>query len=86
MSRVPDESGGTSGEDYHDLGGVEHEIQDMSVMLTITDEEGDASPDGCLIVPDIARFFQEKAAHLPYDVSVLNSRHALVDFERGDQS
>ena len=39
-----------------------------------------ALPDGCSTVPNIARLFQERTAHLSYDVSILNSRYALVDF------
>ena len=55
----------------------------MSVMLTVTDGEGSSLPEGCLTVPNIARLFQERTTHLPYDVSIINSRHALVDFEKG---
>ena len=52
-------------------------------MLIITDGEGGVLPDGCLTVPNVARLFQERTTHLPCDVSILNSRHALVDFEKG---
>ena len=83
MSLHTEESRGIEGEDYHEVGEVGREVQDMSVMLTITDGEGSSLPEGCLTVSNIARLFQERTAHLPYDVSVLNSRHALVDFEKG---
>ena len=53
MSLNPDESRGTKGEDYHDIGEVGREVQDMSVMLTITDGEGSSLPEGCLTVPNI---------------------------------
>ena len=83
MSLNPDELRGEEREDYPEVGEVEREVQDMSVMLTVTDGEGRSLPEGCLTVPNIARLFQERTAHLPYDVSIINSRHALVDFEKG---
>ena len=43
MSKASDESRGAEGEDYHELGEVGREVQDMSVMLTITDGE-----EGCI--------------------------------------
>ena len=83
MSLNPDELRGVEGEDYHEVGEVGREVQDMSVMLTVTDGEGRSLPEGCLTVPNIARLFQERTTHLPYDVSIINSKHALVDFEKG---
>ena len=32
---------------------------------------------------NLARLFQEKAGILPYQISVLNDRDALVEFEQG---
>ena len=60
MSLNPDESRGVEGEDYHEVGEVGREIQDMSVMLTVTDGEGSSLPEGCLTVANIARLFQGK--------------------------
>ena len=71
------------GEDFHVVDGKECVVQDMSLMVTITDLEGESLPEGCLTVPNIARLCQEKTAHLPYEVLILNDRHALIDFERG---
>ena len=58
-------------------------VLSMSLMVTITDLEGESLPEGCLTVPNIARLYQEKTAHLPYEVLILNDRHALIDFEKG---
>ena len=74
---------GMEGEDFHDVEGKECVVQDMSLMVTITDLEGEALPEGCLTVHNIARPCQERTAHLPYEVSILNDRHALIDFEKG---
>ena len=70
-------------EDFHDVEGKECVVQDMTLMATITDLEGESLPEGCLTVHNVARLCQEKTAHLPYKVSILNDRHALIDFERG---
>ena len=82
MSKTSEERG-KEGEDFHEVEGEGREIQNMSVMLTVTNSEGESLPEGCLTVPNIARLFQERTAHLPYEVTVLNSRHALIDFEAG---
>ena len=83
MSLNMDESRGAEGEDYHEVEEVGREVQDMSVMLTVTDGEGRSLPEGCLTVPNIARLFQEKTTYLPYDVTVVNSKHVLIDFVKG---
>ena len=70
-------------EDFHDVEGKECLVQDMSLMATITDLEGKSLPEGCFTVPNIARLCQENTAHLLYEVSILNDRHVLIDFERG---
>ena len=74
---------GVEGEDFHDVEGKEHVFQNMSLMVTITDSEGEPLPEGCLTVPKVARLCQEKTAHVPYEVFILNDRHALIDFEKG---
>ena len=74
---------GVEGEDIHDVEGKECVVQDMSLMVTITDLEGESLPEGCLKVPNVARLCQEKTAHLPYEVFILNDRHALIDFKKG---
>ena len=74
---------GMEGEEFHDVEGKGCVVQDMSLMVTITDLEGEPLPEGCLTVPNIARLCQEKTTHLPYEVLILNDRHALIDFEKG---
>ena len=74
---------GVEGENFHDVNGRECAVQDMSLMLTITDPAGESLPEGCLTIHNIARLCQEKTAQLPYEVSILNDRHALIDFEKG---
>ena len=54
MSLNPDELRGVEGEDFHEVGEVGREVQDMSVMLTVTDGEGRSLPEGYLTVPNIA--------------------------------
>ena len=71
------------GEDFHHVEGKECVVQDMSLMVTITDLEGESLPEGCLTIHNIVRLCQEKTAHLLYEVSILNDRHALIDFEKG---
>ena len=64
--------------------GVEEEnFHDMSLMVTITNLEEESLPEGCLTIHNVARLCQEKTTHLPYEVSILNDRHALIDFEKG---
>ena len=80
MSTGRTTEGGMDREDFHDVEGKECVVQDMSIMITVTDPEGEALPKECLTIHNIARLLQEKTAHLPYEVSVLNDRHALIDF------
>ena len=83
MSTGRTNEGGMDGEDFHDVEGKECVVQDMSMMITVTDPEGEALPKGCLTIHNVARLLQEKTAHLPYEVSVLNDGHALIDIEKG---
>ena len=78
--------GGMDGENFHDVEGKECVVQDMSMMITVTDPEGETLPKGCLTIHNIARLLQEKTTQLPYEVSVLNNRQALIDFEKEYQS
>ena len=83
MSKGKELGRGIEGEDFHDIKGKECVVQDMSLMVTITDLEGESLPEGCLTVPNIDRLCQEKTTHLPYEVLILNDRHTLIDFEKG---
>ena len=83
MSKGKELGRGMEGEDLYDVEGKEYVVQDMSLMVTITDLEGKSLPEDCLTVPNIARLCQEKTTHLPYEVLILNDRHALIDFEKG---
>ena len=41
--------------DFHDVAGKECVVQDMSLMVTITDKEGESLPEGYVTVHNVAR-------------------------------
>ena len=46
---------GMDGEDFHDVEEKECVVQDMSMMITVMDPEGEALPKGCLTIHNVAR-------------------------------
>ena len=74
---------GKDGEEFHDMGGSDKIVQDLSILLTITGRHDNILPGGCMTTANLARLFQEKAGILRYRISVLNDRDALVEFKQG---
>ena len=74
---------GKDGEEFHEMGGKDKIVQDLSILLTITGRHDNILPGGCMTTANLARLFQEKAGVLPYRISVLNDRDALVEFKQG---
>ena len=74
---------GKDGEEFHNMGGNDKIVQDLSILLTITGRHDNILPVGCMTTANLARLFQEKAGILPYQISVLNDRDALVEFKQG---
>ena len=71
------------GKDFRDIRECEKVLQDLSMMVSITGWDDTALPTGCLTTANLACLFQERTGHLPYQISVLNDKEALVEFEKG---
>ena len=74
---------GRDGEEFHDMGGNDKIVQDLSILLSITGRHDNVLPVGCMTTANLAHLFQEKAGTLPYRISVLNDRDALIEFKQG---
>ena len=74
---------GKDGEEFHDMGGSNKIVQYLSILLTITGRHDNILTVGCMTTANLARLFQEKAGILPYRISILNDRDALIEFEQG---
>ena len=74
---------GREGEEFHDMGGNDKIVQDLSILLTVTGRHENVLPVGCMTTANLARLIQEKTGVLPYQISILSDREALIEFEQG---
>ena len=65
------------------MGGNDKIVQDLSILLTITGRHENVLPVGCMTTANLARLIQEKTRVLPYQISILSDREALIEFEQG---
>ena len=82
MSQEPEPVNKSGGEEFHELDETEIEMHELSMMVTITDLEGEVLPPGCITITNVARLLQERTGVLPFEISVLNERNVLLEFER----
>ena len=61
---------GKDGEEFHDMGGSDKIVQDLSILLTITGKHENVLPVGCMTTTNLARLFQEKGR----DITLSNIR------------
>ena len=71
------------GEEFHELDERGIEMHEISMMVTIMDSNGEILPSGCLTVNNLAQLLHDRTGILPCQVSVLNERNVLIEFERG---
>ena len=83
MSKEESFNGGKDREEFHELGEQGMMVQDLSILLTVEGRHDGPLPVGCMTVANLARLIQERAGVLPYQISVLSDREALVEFEQG---
>ena len=82
MSQEPEPVNKSGGKEFHELDETEIEMHELSMMVTITDSEGEVLPPGCLTITNVVRLLQERTGVLPFEISVLNERNVLLEFER----
>ena len=83
MSQERDQQNLSSGEEFHELDETGNETHELGMMVTITNQTGEPLPTGYLIVTNILGLLLERTGVQPCEVSIMNDRDVLVEFEQG---
>ena len=82
MAQRPELRTPVKGEGRQELNEPGLEPHPLSLLFSIADREGRALPPNFLTVANLMNFIKERAGVQPLEISVLNDREVLVEFDK----
>ena len=82
MAQRPESRTPVKGEGHQELNETGLEPHPLSLLISIADREGRTFPPNFLTVANLMNFIKERAGVQPLEISVMNDREVLVEFDK----